>query len=82
MAYFDAIVSPRARDRPHLIRKNDELTLLEHHRLAPRLPARALLDEQKFTAFEIHSWAAQQSRSLEWKGELAVDVPVQAIVAL
>ena len=42
----------------------------------------ALLDEQKFTAFEIHSWAAQQSRSLEWKGELAVDVLVQAIVAL
>src|SRR5262250_364815 len=61
--------------------EDDHLTLLGGDRLAPRLRARPLLDEEEVAALVIHAPTAEERGDLERKGDVAVEVLVQAVVA-
>src|ERR1700683_1235102 len=61
-------------------RNDGKRSLDERHDHGPRLAARALLDENQFTAVEIDSWPVEQEYGLKREMDLSVQVLMQAVV--
>src|SRR5881296_1533760 len=80
VAHGHAVDAARSLDGPVAGREHDDLALLGGDRLAARLRARALLDEQELAALVVDSAAAEEARQLQREHDLAIDVLVQAIV--
>src|SRR5258708_23624361 len=75
------MVSSCSRRRTIAVREDYSLARIERDRLAARLRTRALLDEQQFPAFEIAPAPAERAGELKRKGNLAVQILMQAVVA-
>jgi len=78
MAYADTVVAPTACLRADLIGEDDKFSLLQRYGFASGLPARPLLDEQELSSFKIGTRSAEHAGCLQGKGEIAVDILVQA----
>jgi len=81
VAHGDAVGAARARHRPVAVREDDRLAALEDDDLAARLGPRPLLDEQNLAARVVRAPAREHARHLQRKGERAVEILVQAVVA-
>src|SRR2546421_8638153 len=62
-------------------REDHDLALRGRDRLAARLCARTLLDEEELAAVVVGAGPAQETRELEREDDVAVEVLVQAVVA-
>src|SRR6185437_14029144 len=80
VAKGDAVRTARPAHRAVTDRKNHGVALAERHYLDPRLPARALLDQDEGAAGEILLGRREQDGRLQRKDMLAIDVLVQAII--
>src|SRR5207244_13597441 len=81
VAHGRAVGAARARHRPVAVREDDRLAALEDDDLAARLGPRPLLDEQNLAARVVRAPAREHARHLQRKGERAVEILVQAVVA-
>ena len=69
----------RALDRPIVDGEGHGIALGEGHHLDAALHARPLLGQREFAAGEVAARLRQQDRDLDRKGEVAVEVLVQAV---
>src|SRR5215831_4132635 len=76
------IGAARAPHGPVARGEDDRLALLEMHDVPPRLGARSLLHEEELASREVLPRLAQEHRELEGKDYVAVEILVQAVVAL
>src|SRR5207249_2476614 len=81
VAHGHAVGAARAHHRPVAVREDDRLAALEDDDLGARLRARPLLDEQELAARVVRAAAGEHAGELEGKGERAVEVLMQAVVA-
>src|SRR5881628_240397 len=81
VAHGRAVGAARARHRPVAGWEDDRLAALEDDDLAARLRAWPLLDEEDLAARIVRPPPAEHAGDLERKGERAVEVLVQAVVA-
>ena len=79
MAQVDAVAPPGAPDRPVVDREGDGVALAERHDLGAALHARALLRQHELAAGEVRAGLRQEESDLERKGEVAIEVLVQAV---
>ena len=80
MAHRSAMKAAGSLYRPLIRGKDHGIALPERDDLAARLHARPLLDQHELAAGEIADRVAQQHGRLQRKDEIAVEVPVQAVV--
>ena len=76
-----AVETAGALGRPVACGEDHELALLGGDRLAARLGARPLLEEQEIAARVVHAAAREEARQLERKHDVAVEVLVEAVIA-
>src|SRR5436309_1553845 len=81
VAHGDAMPAAVAARRPLARGEDHQLTLLGGDRLAARLRARPLLDQQEVATLVVDAPAAQEAGDLQWKGDVAVQILVQAVVS-
>src|ERR1700736_3315867 len=74
VAHVDAVMPSRSGDRTIAIGEDDSLALIHRDRFATRLRARALLDQQEFSALEILVAPAQHAGELKRERDLAVEI--------
>ena len=79
VAHCDPVSSTSTADRAMVDRKDDRFAGSKRHDQNPRLHARPLLGQHEFSALKFF-WVAQEERCLQWKGQVAVKVLVQAII--
>src|SRR5919202_3371327 len=80
MAKIDAIHAPRAMHGTLAHGEDHPVTLPQRHHHGPRLHARTLFSEDKFTAGEVMLGFREEERHLEGKHVLAVQILVETIV--
>src|SRR5919108_2144685 len=81
MAHVQAVITPSAGSGPVACGKNDDLPLFGRDRLPTRLRQWPLLNEEKLAAGVIDIASTQKTGELQRKGDLPIEVLVQAIVA-
>ena len=80
VAHFDAVVSLDALHWPVVDREGDRVAPTQRNNLDPTLHAGSLLREYEFAARKVLTGLGEQYGHLNWEGEIAVEVLVQAIV--
>ena len=81
VTHVHPIESTRAADRAIPVGEDNPLASIKRDREAPRLSARALLDEQEFSALEVASVSVEHAGKLKRERDFAVQVLMQAVVA-
>src|SRR5262245_21488967 len=79
MAKIHAIAALGALDGPVVHGEGDRIALPERHHLGAGLHSGPLLGEHELAAGEIDAWFRQKDRDLDRKGELAVEILMQAV---
>jgi hypothetical protein len=79
--HADLVRAARPARRARTAREHDGIATPERDRVAARLHARALLDEQEITAGEVGVGTVEHHRHLEREHELAVEVLMERVPA-
>jgi len=80
VAQMGTVITPRAAHRTMVDGKDHRVALVRREHLDARLPARLLLGEDEFAACKISTAFVQKGSYLKREEDIAVQVPVQAII--
>src|SRR5262245_45448661 len=81
MTHLQAVITPGPDSRPLAGGKDDDPALLGRDRLSTRLRPWPLLDKEELAAGIIDLTPTQETGQLQGKGDLPVEVLMQAIIA-
>ena len=79
VAHVDTIAALASLDRPVMDGKGDRVSLLERDNFDPALHAGALLCQHELSTGKVTSGLREQDCHLDGKGELAIEILMQAI---
>jgi len=81
VAQVDSIDATRSVHGSVVNSEGHRVALLQRDHLRARLHARPLLVEHKLATNEVLAWLGQQDRDLERKGQFAVEILVEVVIA-